>query len=376
MIHSVDFNSTEELFLTNTFFIDTKSEEPIQPCKYIVGKKPIGEGSYSSIFECKSSLTGCHYAVKRYNKKFMRGMESMLQHEFAVLKSISINNDNILTLIDYFETKNHIYLVTDLADGDLFDRIFASRKLPESEAREIAYSLVSTLAYLHDNSIVHRDIKPENILFQLSSALKILLGDFGLARILQEDELLYEKSGTLSYMAPETVQRTASSFPSDIWAVGVTIYFMLCGYHPFDCELDEETVEAITNADFRFEPHEYWGHISQDAKNFIRCCFTSKPQMRPSAKQLLSHAFINDLGIRDRLINLTLSSTESVIIRSRKNSTVEGATMLGIYCDKPELVSEFNTPILSRNQSCESLVESKINWKYERPIHVSSQTHL
>lgn len=122
-----------------------------------------------------------------------------------------MSHPRILLLFDYFETSNSFYFVTDLAEGgDLFNKIVYDSpggKIEPSTAREIVTQLISAVSYLHSNSIVHRDIKPENILFSLHNSNEILLGDFGLARVLKPHQKLHDMSGTLSYMAPEMFNR-------------------------------------------------------------------------------------------------------------------------------------------------------------------------
>lgn len=276
-----------------------------KPCNYILSKKKLGDGSYSSVFECKNKITGMHYAAKQYKKRLVFGLETMLQNEFQVLKQVSNAHPNVLTLIDYFETCDSLYLVTDLASGgELFDRIanHPDSKLPEEQAISITKILVSTIRYLHSNKIVHRDLKAENLLFQLKNSknTSILVADFGCARILQNNnDTLKDICGTLSYLAPEMLSSQAKyaghSFPVDMWALGVIVYFMLCGYMPFDCETDDETKQAILNGDYLFEPPEYWNHISQDAKDFINRCLVVDPKRRLTADAAELHPFINDL---------------------------------------------------------------------------------
>lgn len=76
--------------------------------------------------ECVHIDTGKYYACKVISKRLMAGRESMVRNEIAVLKKISQGHPNVLTLIDYFETTNNLYLVFDLCTGgELFDRICA-----------------------------------------------------------------------------------------------------------------------------------------------------------------------------------------------------------------------------------------------------------
>lgn len=81
----------------------------------------------------------------------------MVRNEIAVLKKVSQGHKNILTLVDYFETVNNLYLVTDLAlGGELFDRICRKGSYYEQDAADIVRSTTSAVAYLHENGIVHR----------------------------------------------------------------------------------------------------------------------------------------------------------------------------------------------------------------------------
>jgi len=82
--------------------------------------------SSSQVKECVHIETNKYYACKVISKRLMSGRENMVRNEIAVLKRISQGHPNVLTLIDYFETTNNLYLVTDLCTGgELFDRICA-----------------------------------------------------------------------------------------------------------------------------------------------------------------------------------------------------------------------------------------------------------
>lgn len=78
----------------------------VQPCRYKTGKT-LGAGSYSVVKECVHIDTGRYYAAKVINKRLMAGREHMVRNEIAVLKRVSMGHQNILTLVDYFETMNN-----------------------------------------------------------------------------------------------------------------------------------------------------------------------------------------------------------------------------------------------------------------------------
>lgn len=375
------------------------------PSNYTVSKKPLGSGSYSTVFECKNNKTSKHYAAKRYRKRDVFGLEDMLQNEFQVLKSVSQGHKHILNLIDYFETENHIFLVTDLAKGgELFERVINAPgyKLPEIEARRLTKQLVDTIDYLHLNNIVHRDIKAENVLYKTKHHTNILLADFGSARVLPNNSKLTDKCGTISYMAPEMIEKQPHGFPVDMWSLGVIVYFMVCGYMPFDCETDEETTEAIKKADFMFEPPEYWSNISDDCKEFIRKCFIVNPEDRMTAGEALSHPFLTTStttlaspaltryssyqNLTNSLMsNTTLANSVNTLTTSNSNLSLVAKlrdslqalqneqpafelddSLRGAMCMSPSVASRLSSPThsssVSRAQSSERVALEKDNF--------------
>lgn len=85
---------------------------------------------------------------------------------------------------------------------------------------------------------------------------------------------------------------------SDIWAIGVITYFLLCGYTPFDRDSNLEEMQAILVADYSFTPLEYWRGVSLTAREFIRRCLTVDPAARMTSHEALSHPWIADLGAK------------------------------------------------------------------------------
>ncbi|KAI4246265.1 MAG: hypothetical protein L6R42_009948 [Xanthoria sp. 1 TBL-2021] len=272
-----------------------QAKPQIQPCRYKTGKT-LGAGSYSVVKECVHIETGRYYAAKVINKRMMAGREHMVRNEIAVLKKVSMGHQNILTLVDYFETMNNLYLVTDLAlGGELFDRICRKGSYYESDAADLIRATLSAVAYLHDHGIVHRDLKPENLLFRTpEDNADLLIADFGLSRIMDEEafHVLTTTCGTPGYMAPEIFKKTGHGKPVDVWAIGVITYFLLCGYTPFDRDSNLEEMQAILVADYSFTPLEYWRGVSLPARDFIKRCLTIDPHARMTSHQALTHPFV------------------------------------------------------------------------------------
>lgn len=99
------------------------SQPQTVPCAYKTGRT-LGQGTYAVVKEAVHIKTGKYYACKVISKRLMEGREHMVRNEIAALKKVSQGHRSIVTLVDYFETMNNLYLVTDLCvGGELFDRI-------------------------------------------------------------------------------------------------------------------------------------------------------------------------------------------------------------------------------------------------------------
>ncbi|GAA5935891.1 hypothetical protein JCM1841_005831 [Sporobolomyces salmonicolor] len=265
------------------------------PCQYKTGKT-LGQGTYAVVKECVHIKTGKYYACKVINKRLMAGREHMIRNEISVLKSISQGHKNIVTLWDYFETQNNLYLVTDLCQGgELFDRICALQYFKEQDAAKLVQTVLSAVEYLHSHGIVHRDIKPENLLYRSKDAdSDLLLADFGLSKVMDEQQFsaLTTTCGTPGYMAPEIFKKLGHGKPVDIWAMGVVTYFLLCGYTPFDRDNQVDEIQAICSADYSFEPEEYWQGVSETARDFINRCLVIDQTQRMTAAEALAHPWL------------------------------------------------------------------------------------
>ncbi|POS85746.1 Protein kinase-like (PK-like) [Erysiphe pulchra] len=281
------------------------SKAKVQPCQYRTGKT-LGSGSYSVVKECVHINTGRYFAAKIINKRLMTGREHIVRNEIAILRHVSMGHQNVLTLVDFFETPNNLYLITDLAvGGELFDRILRKGNYYEADAVELVRATLSAVSYLHEHGIVHRDLKPENLLFRTPEEnADLLIADFGLSRIMNEEKFhaLTTTCGTPGYMAPEIFTKTGHGKPVDMWAIGVMTYFLLCGYAPFDRDTNLEEMQAILAVDYSFVPIETWRNISLDARQFIKRCLVADSTKRITAHEALSHPFITKLRKGDDLL--------------------------------------------------------------------------
>ncbi|CAL9683011.1 unnamed protein product [Knipowitschia caucasica] len=254
-------------------------------------KEVLGTGAFSEVVLAQEKLTGRMFAVKCIPKKALKGKESSIENEIAVLRKIK--HENIVALEDIYESPEHLYLIMQLVSGgELFDRIVEKGFYTEKDASTLIRQVLDAVDYLHTMGIVHRDLKPENLLyFNPQDESKIMISDFGLSKMEGSGDVMSTACGTPGYVAPEVLAQKPYSKAVDCWSIGVIAYILLCGYPPFYDENDSKLFEQILKADYEFDAP-YWDDISDSAKDFISRLMEKDPSKRYTCEQALRHPWI------------------------------------------------------------------------------------
>ncbi|XFG12310.1 hypothetical protein AB1E19_015934 [Capra hircus] len=260
----------------------------------------IGDGNFAVVKECRHRGTRQAYAMKIIDKSKLRGKEGMVDSEVLIIRSLS--HPNIVKLHEVYETDAEIYLIMEYVQGgDLFDAIVESVKFPEREAALMLMDLCKALVHLHDKRIVHRDLKPENLLVQRNEdkSTTLKLADFGLAKHVVRP--IFTVCGTPTYVAPEILSEKGYGLEVDMWAAGVILYILLCGFPPFRSpERDQEELFNIIQLG-RFEfLAPYWDNISDAAKDLVSRLLVVNPKKRYTAHQVLQHPWLEAAGKTSR----------------------------------------------------------------------------
>jgi len=284
--------------------VETRSAES----KYTL-KEVLGKGRYGIVKVCIDNETGIHYACKLIDGKAMKSA-SIIDDEVAKLQEVR-EHPNVIQFYDFFKD-NHgmFYIVMELCKGgDLFSRIVEDGSYNETSAAELLKQLASALKYIHSLGITHRDLKPENILLSdKGKNAQVKIVDFGLSKMVQDSTLMMTTViGTWAYCAPEVFSNQPYDNTVDNWALGILMFIMLSGYHPFDPygELaDGELISRISNDDFDFDEPE-WEGISDDAKFIIRRLLQKNPKKRMTLEAFLNTSWV--LGDTSNTVDLTSS---------------------------------------------------------------------
>ncbi|KAF1817594.1 calmodulin dependent protein kinase [Eremomyces bilateralis CBS 781.70] len=263
--------------------------------KYSFGKT-LGAGTYGIVREAESP--DGKVAVKIILKKNVRGNEQMVYDEMEMLQRMK--HPHIVKFFEWFESKDKYYIVTELATGgELFDRICDRGKFTEKDAAETILQVLEAVNYLHINNVVHRDLKPENLLYLSPSPnSSLVLADFGIAKMLDSNEVLTTMAGSFGYAAPEVMLKHGHSKPVDMWSLGVITYTLLCGYSPFRSENLTDLIQECTSGKITFH-NRYWSDVSDDAKDFINQLLQPEPHKRPASQQALNHVWFSGKNATD-----------------------------------------------------------------------------
>jgi eukaryotic-like serine/threonine-protein kinase len=214
--------------------------------------QPIGAGGAGEVWRARDERLGRDVAIKVLLPHLSTDTETLRRFAEEARSAGSLNHPNILIVHDVGEHDGMPFLVSECLEGrNLRERLNAG-PMTVAEAMTVALGVANGLAAAHERNIVHRDLKPENTFLKKDGRVKLL--DFGLAKLKAPtgsielgtgEAVAGNIAGTAGYMAPEQIRGEPADPRSDLFALGVMLYEMLGGQHPFRGASDFETLHAI-----------------------------------------------------------------------------------------------------------------------------------
>lgn len=196
---------------------------------------PIGKGGMGTVWLCDDPVLERQVAVKQIVDGMGIDGRSGERARREARTVAAVANPHVVEIHDIIEDDDQLWLVMEYVRSTNLQTLITERgRVAVEKVVHIGAQLADGLAAAHAAGVVHRDVKPANVLVTSDGDAKLV--DFGIARSSQEKQVTLEGvlSGTPVYFSPELARTGEPDFPSDVWALGATLFAAVEGKAPYD----------------------------------------------------------------------------------------------------------------------------------------------
>jgi Tol biopolymer transport system component len=222
---------------------------------------PLGAGGMGQVYRAWDPRLSREVALKLLPPEVKEDPARRLRFLEEARAAGALNHPNILAVYDVSVSNDTPFIASELLEGRRLRDEIDRGSMPIKRLLDLAVQLAAGLRAAHDSGLAHRDLKPENVMVTRDGRVKIL--DFGLAKAyaaepepgaaLEQATVTVPETilGTPHYMSPEQASGRAVDFRSDQFSVGLILYELATGVHPFRKETTVQTMSAIVEAEAR-----------------------------------------------------------------------------------------------------------------------------
>ncbi len=216
----------------------------------------LGAGGMGEVYAAEDTRLGRRVAIKLLPPELGADPARLERFEREARTVAALNHPAIVTLYAVEEAEGRRFLTMELVEGKTLAELLAHGPLSLDRFFAVAVPLADALAAAHEHGVVHRDLKPSNVMVAKDGRVKVL--DFGLAKLREElrdgegmerptEALTGEGQvlGTVPYMAPEQLQGKPVDARADLFSLGVLLYQMATGRHPFPGDTSADVISSI-----------------------------------------------------------------------------------------------------------------------------------
>ncbi|KAK3383370.1 hypothetical protein B0T24DRAFT_46073 [Lasiosphaeria ovina] len=289
----------------------------------------IGKGAFATVYKVTSKFNGNPYAAKELDKRnFMKNgvLDQKVENEMKIMQKVE--HPHIVKYVEHLDWDDRLFIIIMefIAGGDLGKLISDNGPLSEIETQSMAKQLLDSLDYLHKMNITHRDVKPDNILVSSRYPLVVKLTDFGLSKMIDNEEtFLRTFCGTLLYCAPEVYSEFADydeyghrqprnrhhrppvrqryDQAVDIWSLGGVLFYVLTKKPPFPAKNGaghSELLHQIMTKPLDVSPL-IQANVSTDGIDFLSRMLDRRPETRATVEFLQAHRWVGGSGAGPQL---------------------------------------------------------------------------
>jgi hypothetical protein len=205
--------------------------------------RPLGSGGSGSVWLVRDEQSARDVALKVVPREGKAGSRAEREVEAAA----RLRHPRCLRALALERDDRHVYVAYEYVAGRTLREALRHGELDDSAAVEAAAQVLEALAHAHGKGVVHRDVKPANVMLEESEDISVRVLDFGLAQLAEADTLtaVGDVPGTLAYIAPERLAGREATGAADVWSVGVLLWEVLAGKHPFSSFSPLETARRV-----------------------------------------------------------------------------------------------------------------------------------
>lgn len=194
----------------------------------------VARGGMATVYRAIDRRLDRDVAVKVMHPHLAESEDFVSRFRREARAAARLSHPHVVGVHDQGMWEDSFYLTMEFVDGhDLRTELRVEGALTLERALTVTQCVLDALSAAHRRGLVHRDIKPENVMVTRDGVIKV--ADFGLARAVSEATAASTGTvlGTVAYLAPELLTEGQASEPSDVYAVGIMLFEMLTGHHPF-----------------------------------------------------------------------------------------------------------------------------------------------
>ncbi|HEU0036066.1 MAG TPA: serine/threonine-protein kinase, partial [Kofleriaceae bacterium] len=251
----------------------------------------IGEGGMATVYRARDRELRREVAIKVLFPHLARRTDVVRRFHREARAAAGLEHANILRVYDVggAEGTDPPYIVMELIRGhSLLGEVERRGAMLAELAACVGALLADALAVAHEAGIIHRDVKPANVM--IAPGGRVLLTDFGVARLETEDTSLVTKTGSVlgtpAYMSPEQASGDTATAKSDLYSLGATLYQLSTGLLPYSGS-PAKVMSAIASGHF-VAPVRRSAAVGPDLSRVIERLMESEPSARPASARAIA----------------------------------------------------------------------------------------
>ncbi|MBN1165437.1 MAG: tetratricopeptide repeat protein [Candidatus Krumholzibacteriota bacterium] len=293
----------------------------------------IGEGGMGDVYKARDLKLDRLVALKFLTREMKFDHEALTRFHHEAKAASALDHVNIATIYEIDETPDgQMFIAMAFYEGLTLKEMMGQKPPGVNNTVDLAIQVSRGLSKAHKAGIIHRDIKPANVIVTAEGIVKII--DFGLAKLAGSTKVTKTgiTTGTVAYMSPEQARGEEVSPRTDIFSLGIVLYEMLAGIHPFRGDYDMAVMHSILYD----EPEPVTNHnpeIPADLRDIVHRALAKEPDKRyQDASQLA--AALNEFKANAKNLGETssknLGEASSKKMKGRKGSFAAVITIAAI----------------------------------------------